>query len=181
MFRLDPAAERFQAGGMSAVAIVGAAAVSPLGLGWRGLGDAGDPRKATLLAATHPAVRGYEVPEMPEGRDAGDAKSRRLMSRSARFAAIAARDALREAAWPERGAVGYWLGVGASGGPLGEITAMLNIASEHGEVSLARLGGEGLQVSNPLQRFQVLNNFVMCHGAILEQVGGPNGALFSRG
>jgi len=26
-----------------------------------------------------------------------------------------------------------------------------------------------------------MNNFTLCHGAILESVGGPNGALFSRG
>jgi 3-oxoacyl-(acyl-carrier-protein) synthase len=166
---------------MSTVAIVGAAAVSPLGLGWRGLGDAGNPNAATLLASTHPSVHGFEVPAIAESRDAGDAKSRRLMSRSARFAAIAAHDALREAGWIERGDVGYWLGVGASGGPLGEIVAMLKVSVDHGAVSLARLGAEGLLASNPLHTFQVLNNFAMCHGAILEGTGGPNGAFFSRG
>lgn len=164
------------------VVIVGAAGVSARGLGWRGLGDATAILQATaVLADTHPAVRGFAVPAIPEDRDAGDLKSRRLMSRSARLAAIAARDALREAGWTERADVGYWLGCGASGGPLGEIVAMLNIALEDGAVSLAKLGAEGLAASNPLHTFQVLNNFAMCHGAILEGTGGPNGAFFSRG
>lgn len=163
------------------VAIVGAAAVSPLGLGWRGLSEPGHPNPASLLDASHPGVGGFEVPALSEALDAGDVKSRRLMSRSARFAAIAAREALREAGWQVRADVGYWLGVGASGGPLGEIVAMLRIALEDGEVSLARLGAEGLLASNPLHTFQVLNNFAMCHGAIVEGTCGPNGALYSRG
>jgi hypothetical protein len=163
------------------VAIVGAAGVSARGLGWRGLGDARGPGPSAVLADTHPAVRGFAVPAIPEDRDAGDAKSRRLMSRSARLAAIAARDALLETGWTDRADVGYWLGCGASGGPLGEIVAMLNIAVEDGAVSLGKLGAEGLTASNPLHTFQVLNNFAMCHGAILEGTGGPNGAFFSRG
>ena len=166
---------------MSDVQIVGAAAVSPMGLGWRGLSKPSAPHSATLLAATHPDVRGFEVPPIPDVRDAGDAKSRRLMSRSARFAAIVARDALGEAGWTERNDVGYWLGVGASGGSLSEIVAMLRIAKDGEALSLARLGGEGLAATNPLNTFQVLNNFALCHGAILEGTGGPNGGFFSRG
>jgi len=162
------------------IAIVGGSAVSPAGLGWRGMMDR-QPNRATLLAVTHPAAGGFEVPAIPAEHDAGDAKSRRLMSRSARFAAIAARDALREAGWSDRTDVGYWLGVGASGGPLSEIVTMLQISIDEGAVSLAKLGAEGLLASNPLHTFQVLNNFTMCHGAILEGTGGPNGALFSRG
>jgi hypothetical protein len=34
---------------------------------------------------------------------------------------------------------------------------------------------------NPLFTFQTLNNFSLCHGAILEGLGGPNAAFFSRG
>jgi 3-oxoacyl-[acyl-carrier-protein] synthase II len=163
------------------VAIVGAAAVSPLGLGWRGLGERGAPQVATLLATSYPAVTGFEVPVIPEASDAGDAKSRRLMSRAARFAAIAAREAARDAAWAECGGVGYWLGVGASGGPVAEMVAIINASVDGGAVSLARLGAQGLQASNPLTTFQVLNNFTMCHGAILEGTTGPNGAFYSRG
>ena len=168
---------------MSPVAIVGAAALGPHGLGWRGLGglaDRGPLCAATLLAATHPGVHGLEVPAIAADDDVPP-KALRLMSRAARFAAIVLREALREAGWTERAGVGYWLGVGASGGPLHELVAMLQLARDGDQVSMERLGREGLLASNPLQSFQVLNNFTMCHGAILEGTSGPNGALFSRG
>jgi len=48
-------------------------------------------------------------------------------------------------------------------------------------LSLARLGGEGLAACNPLLAFQLMNNFTMCHGAIIAGTTGPSGALFSRG
>ncbi len=163
------------------IAIAGAAAVSPLGLDWRGLASGRGAHPATLLRATHPEVAGFEVPPIPPERDAGDAKSRRVMSRGARFAAIAARDALREAGWATRKGVGYWLGVGASGGPLAELVAMLGLSLDAGAVSLARLGSDGLLASNPVHTFQVLNNFSMCHGAILDGTTGPTGAFYSRG
>lgn len=163
------------------VAIVGAGAVSPSGLGWRGLADARPAARPTLLAETHPDVRGFETPPIAPEHDAGDLKSRRLMSRSARFAAIAAREALRESGWSKRDDVGFWLGCGASGGPIGELVKVLALSRENGAVSLAKLGVEGLAASNPLNTFQVLNNFAMCHGAILEGIMGPNSALFSRG
>lgn len=165
---------------MSPVAIVGAAALSPRGLGWRGLGDRAQSCEATLLAATHPDVRGFEVPAIAADDDVAP-KVLRLMSRAARFAAIVVREAIRDAAWTGCAGVGYWLGVGASGGPLHELVAMLQLAREGDQVSMERLGREGLLASNPLQSFQVLNNFTMCHGAILEGISGPNGALFSRG
>jgi hypothetical protein len=158
-------------------AVVGVGAVSPLGLGWRQLAEMGQGAPATLL----PGVQGFQVAELPPASDAGDAKSRRLMSRAARFAAICAREALAEAGWTAREQVGYWLGVGASGGPLEEIVAMIGASLDDGRVSMARLGEAGLAVSNPLSTFQVLNNFTMCHGAIALGTGGPNGAFFSRG
>ena len=165
---------------MKPVAIVGAAAVSPRGIGWRGLSDPGSSHASTLLAATHPGVRGFEVPPIRADADVPP-KARRLMSRGAWLAAIAMRDALIDATWSDRADVGCWLGVGASGGPLVEMVAMLQIARDGDHVSMLRLGREGLLASNPLQSFQVLNNFTMCHGAILEGTSGPNGAFFSRG
>ena len=59
--------------------------------------------------------------------------------------------------------------------------ALLDESIEGGAFSLARFGEHGLGACNPLLAFQLMNNFTMCHGAILEGVGGPNGALFSRG
>ncbi|MCE9572562.1 MAG: hypothetical protein K8W52_05350, partial [Deltaproteobacteria bacterium] len=44
-----------------------------------------------------------------------------------------------------------------------------------------RFGGPGLAACNPLLAFQLMNNFTMCHAAIQEGIGGPSGALFSRG
>ncbi len=169
------------------VAVVGAAAVSAFGLGWRGLGDAvlaGTPLRSTThaLAATHPGVEAAEVPPLPPAQDAGDGRQRKLMSRGARLAAVVMREALRDAHWSEgREEIGAFLGVGASGGTMEELTAMLRASIEGGVLSMERFGREGLAACNPLFAFQLMNNFTLCHGAILEGVGGPNGAFFSRG
>jgi len=159
------------------VAIVAAAAVSAFGLSWRGLGEAVATRSLAPRST-------FEVPPISPADDAGDARARKAMSRPARLAAIALRRALADAAWSaaERESAGFFLGVGASGGPIGEMVAMLRASlDEHSRVSPARLGAEGLLASNPLFTFHVLNNFTLCHGAILEGVQGPNAALFSRG
>jgi hypothetical protein len=122
------------------------------------------------------------VPPYAEEREAASAKVRKTMSRSAQLAAIACKEALAAAGWTEgRETIGYHLGVGASGGPLAEVIAMFDASVEDGALSMAKLGDAGLRACNPMFTFQVLNNFAMCHGAILEGLGGPNGAWFSRG
>jgi len=159
-------------GRTSRVAIVGVGAVSAFGLGWRRLGGAvveGKPLRSTshALAATHPGIEAAQVPALAPTQDAGDGRQRKLMSRGARLAAIAMREALRDARWIEgREELGAFLGVGASGGAMDELTAMLQA---------------GITACNPLFAFQLMNNFTLCHGTILEGVGGPNGAFFSRG
>ncbi len=159
-------------GRTSRVAIVGAGAVSAFGLGWRGLGGAvveGKPLRSTThaLAATHSGLEAAQVPALAPAQDAGDGRQRKLMSRGARLAAIAMRETLRDARWSEgREELGAFLGVGASGGAMDELTAMLQ---------------SGITACNPLFAFQLMNNFTLCHGTILEGVGGPNGAFFSRG
>lgn len=154
------------------VAVVGCGAVSTHGIGWRGLAGAAPPAAGTTAA----------VPPIAADRDAGNPKVRKTMSQAARLAAIALREALAAAAWTEsRDAIGYYLGVGASGGPLAEVIAMFDASVIDGGLSMARLGDAGLRACNPMFTFQVLNNFAMCHGAILEGTGGPNGAWFSRG
>ncbi|QRN92952.1 hypothetical protein JRI60_27485 [Archangium violaceum] len=169
------------------VAVVGAAAVSAFGVGWRGLGGAvlaGKPLRSTThaLAATHPGVEAAEVPPFAPSQDAGDGRQRKLMSRGARLAAVVMREALRDAHWSEgHEEIGAFLGVGASGGTMDELTAMLRASIEGGTLSMERFGREGLAACNPLFAFQLMNNFTLCHGAILEGVGGPNGAFFSRG
>jgi hypothetical protein len=62
-----------------------------------------------------------------------------------------------------------------------ELEAMLRASREGEHFSLARFGEAGLQACNPLFAFQLMNNFTLCHGAILEGLGGPNAAFFSRG
>jgi hypothetical protein len=173
---------------MEPVAVAGAAALSAFGLSWRGLGRAVaarsiQPSPSRELAATHPGTASFEVPPIPPAEDAGDARARKAMSRPARLAAVAMREALADAGWNgDREEIGCFLGVGASSGPIGEMVAMLRASlDERGAISPARLGAEGLAASNPLFTFHVLNNFTLCHGAIREGLSGPNAALFSRG
>jgi 3-oxoacyl-(acyl-carrier-protein) synthase len=169
------------------VAIVGAGAVSAFGIGWRGLGRAVaaghiQPRESVLLRESHPGTLASEVPEIPTALDAGDARARKLMSRAARLAAIAMREALAEAAFGERREeIGAWMGVGASGIGMEDVPAIVSASFVDGGLSLRRLGDQGLRACNPLFTFQTLNNFSLCHGAILEGLGGPNAAFFSRG
>lgn len=169
------------------VAVVGAGAVSAFGLGWRGLGGAvveGTPLRSTshALSTTHPGVEASEVPALMPIQDAGDARQRKLMSRGARLAAVALREALHDARWNEgREEIGAFVGVGSSGGSMDELTNMLGASIDGGTFSHERFGQEGLAACNPLFAFQLMNNYTLCHGAILEGVGGPNGAFFSRG
>lgn len=169
------------------VAVVGAGAVSAFGLGWRGLGGAvveGTPRLSTshALSVTHPGVEASEVPSLMPTQDAGDAHQRQLMSRGARLAAVALREVLRDTRWDAgREEIGAYLGVGASGGSMDELTGMLQASIDGGTFSLERFGREGLAACHPLFAIQWMNNYTLCHAAILEGVGGPNGAFFSRG
>lgn len=164
-----------------------AAAVSAFGFGWRGLGAAvaeGRPGfvPALQLAATHGAVMASEVGAIAPAIDV-EARARKLMSHPARLAAIALAMALGESGWAqqERAQAALYLGVGASGCSMDELTRMLAASMEDGRFSLARFGKDGLAACNPLFAFQLMNNFTMCHGAILSGTGGPNGAFYSRG
>ena len=154
---------------MRTVYVSGAAAVTGHGFDWRALGQA----QGTLAV---------EVPAIPAEIDV-DARSRKLMSHPARLAAVALRLALDDAAWPAAGRedIALYLGVGASGCSMEELTRMLAASIVDHEFSPERFGGAGLAACNPLFAFQLMNNFTMCHGAILHGTGGPNGAFYSRG
>lgn len=154
---------------MRPVFINGAAAVSGCGFNWRGLGST-------------ERIRAFEVPAIAADIDV-DARSRKLMSHPARLAAVALRLALGDAAWPVEGReeIALYLGVGASGCSMEELTRMLAASIADHEYSLERFGGAGLAACNPLFAFQLMNNFTLCHGAILNGTGGPNGAFYSRG
>lgn len=154
---------------MRPVFVSGAAAVSGHGFDWRGLGQAD-----SAIAA--------EVPAIPADIDV-DARSRKLMSHPARLAAVALQLALGDAAWGPEGRedIALYLGVGASGCSMEELTRMLAASIVDHEFSPERFGSAGLAACNPLFAFQLMNNFTMCHGAILHGTGGPNGAFYSRG
>jgi hypothetical protein len=151
-----------------AVAITHTAAVSAFGVGGRGLGRA--------------LVDGRALPGLPAEVPLANPRARKMMSRAAYLAARCLADLLREAAWSDdRDRIGYYLGVGASGGSLDELMAVIDGSLVDGAFSLARFGDRGLAACNPLLAFQLMNNFTLCHGAILEGLGGPNSAVFSRG
>lgn len=172
---------------MREVFISGAAALSAFGFDWRGLGGAVMERSigfspSSQLADTHGVVAASEVPAIPPEIDV-EARSRKLMSRPARLAAVALRLALIDAAWPRpaREDIAFYLGVGASGCSMDELNRMLAESIEDRRFSQDRFGGAGLAACNPLFAFQLMNNFTLCHGAILNGPGGPNGAFYSRG
>ena len=151
------------------VAVVGASAISAFGNGWRGLGE------AIVEARTLPGVPAEPAPDRSPL-----ARARKMMSRGAYLAASCLGELVRGLAG-RPAACGYFLGVGASGGSLDDVIALLRESFADGVFSLERFGDRGLAACNPLLAFQLMNNFTLCHGAILEAIGGPNGALFSRG
>jgi hypothetical protein len=160
------------------VAVAGAGAISAYGAGWHGLGSA--------MLAGEPPREG--VMDSPQGgasqsdEKLGNPRARKMMSRSAYLAALCLRQLLQDVGWHEgRARIGYYLGVGASGGSMADFTAMLRASIVDSRFSLKRFGEQGLAACNPLLAFQLMNNFALCHGAILEGVGGPNSAFFSRG
>ena len=160
-----------------AVAIAGAAAISRYGATWRGLS------RALTDGAPLPGVPAETPLANPKARNA-----RKMMSRGAYLAAAALAELMRDLGWSaeQREGAGYYLGVGASGGSLDDVTALLDAsivetASGTREFSTVAFGEHGLAACNPLLAFQLMNNFTLAHGAIFEGLGGPNGALFSRG
>jgi hypothetical protein len=158
------------------VYVAGAAALTPVGLGWRGLAT----RTATGVASAAP-----EVPALAPADDPCQPRHRKMMSRAAYLAAAVIRAALREPAVAgldlPPAEIGCFLGVGASGGDIPELEAMLRESVAGGAFQLDRFGDAGLRAANPLFAFQLMNNFTLCHGAILAGLEGPNAALFSRG
>jgi 3-oxoacyl-(acyl-carrier-protein) synthase len=136
------------------------------------------------VAITHSASRGPYLADAPALDEAlASPRARKMMSRSAYLAALALADLMRalDVSAETRGSIGYFLGVGGSAGSLDDVTALLDASIIDDRFSLPAFGDRGLAACNPLLAFQLMNNFTMCHGAILENLGGPNGALFSRG
>jgi len=158
------------------VFVHGAAALSGFGPGWRGL--AARVRRGERAPAP-------EVPPLDAGDQPCEPRQRKLMSRAAYLGAAAIRIALGElraaAIAAPAAELGLYMGVGASGGDMGELESMLRASVGGGAFLLERFGGAGLGAANPLFAFQLMNNYTLCHGAILAGLQGPNGAFFSRG
>lgn len=169
------------------VPIVGAGAVSTRGLGWRGLSHAlasrpCEPEVSAELATSHPGTRSFEVKALAEPTSVVERRARPLMSRSAVLASMATNAALQDAPWQAPlDDVGFYLGVGASGGSIDQLAAMLAASLEGGDFELPRFGDRGLAACNPLFAFQLMNNFTLCHSAIVHGTQGANAAFFSRG
>lgn len=152
--------------------MVAASTLTAAGLASRGLGQ-------RVLEGNHPPPR--EVPAPSPSRPE-DIRQKKLMSRAAWFSALVMRGALAEARWSEqRAEIGAFFGVGASGAEMDEVARLVAASLEGERFSLARCGEEGLDACNPLFAFQIMNNFTLCHGAILEGLAGPNATFFSRG
>ena len=156
---------------MNPVAVVGASAISAFGHSCRGLGQALLDRRlkpvpTRQLADSHPAVAGSEVAEIPKPENPTERNARKLMSRGALLGALAARALVRAmdgalSGWTRPHLdLGYYLGVGASGGDMSQLTAMLHAslipASANGpgqptdersalSLSMERFGDAGLR------------------------------------
>jgi hypothetical protein len=167
--------------------IVGASAVSAFGFDWRTLGSAVAAganvfAPSRQLTPSHGRVMAAQVPDVPVLLEV-PLKARKLMSDPARLCAVALGLVLSDLSWSPSAVAeaGMLVGVGASGAQMSELIALLGASIEGHEFSLSRLGTAGLAACNPLFAFQLMNNFTLCHAAILNGVGGPNGAFFSRG
>lgn len=136
----------------------------------------------TRVQIVHTASLGpYLAGASPAEEPLASPRARKMMSRGAYLAARCLADLVKALGDTDRTAIAYHLGVGSSAGSLDDVTPLLDAAIVDGAFSLLAFGGRGLAACNPLLAFQLMNNFTLCHGAILEGIGGPNGAIFSRG
>lgn len=166
---------------MRPVAVIAASAVSARGIGWRGLGRV--VRASETAATPCKALGGVlaaQVPVLPAAQDV-EPRQLKLMSRGARLSCVAARGLFQESPTLPREETGFFLGVGASGGAVEELEAMLDASFSEQHFDLGRFGTAGLAACNPLFAFQLMNNYTLCHAAIREGLRGPNAAIFSRG
>lgn len=153
-----------------------ACALGPWSTDWRAHADA-------LLTGSAPPQ-----PEalLPVVKDAALRRQQKRMSHSAYLATLALGQLLESAPALKADAMnlGYFLGVGASGGQLDQLQELLAYSQRDGEqggFDERRFGQEGLSACNPLFAFQLMNNFTLCHGAIIHGLGGPNAALYGAG
>lgn len=142
----------------------------------------GDLRALTEQVERPSSVVQSRVATLPKPGSRAEARARNQMSRSAILAAIALGRAIEDAGVSDVRHAAYYLGVGASGGAVDQLEAMLGASrGDDGRFDVRRFSTDGLRACNPMFAFQLMNNFTLCHGAILHGIGGPNGAIFSTG
>jgi hypothetical protein len=175
------------------VYICGASSISSWGFDWREMGQkllesqtAFAPvrqlQEFTDIESGTPAVIGSEVSDIPNQYDV-EPRSRKFMSHPARLAAVALKLLIAETNWSTeiRQDVAFYLGVGASGAAMSELEAMLAASIQNHQFSVNDFGAKAINACNPLFAFQLMNNFTLCHAAILHGIGGANSAFYSRG
>ncbi len=119
-------------------------------------------------------------PEIDLPAHVPDRRMRKFMSRHAELAAVAARQALEEAAPHTRGIaaerMGLYAGVGLAAVDIRFSTGLLRASlNETGAFSLGRFAREGLRTIHPLWSFHTLANMPACIVSILEGIKGDNG------
>ena len=174
------------------VYICGAATVSSWGFDWREMGQKLLESQTTFAPALQlqvftdsnstSSIIGSEVPNIPSEYDI-EPRSRKFMSHPARLAAVALKLLIAQTKWPAEICqdAAFYLGVGASGAAMSELEAMLDVSIHDHQFSVNDFGAKALNACNPLFAFQLMNNFTLCHAAILHGIGGPNSAFYSRG
>ncbi len=168
-----------------ALQLVGLGVVSPAGVGAealrRALASPPPPLEERMLEIGVRAPAAFPIDAL-ETHLALDAKTLRLMSVSAKLAAIAVREALaiRPVGLLDA-SIGFFLGAGASGDLETDAAVVLQASVENGRYSDAQFGRRGMRALHPLKTFLLLTNFTMCHAAMIEGTRGPNGVFFSRG
>lgn len=109
-------------------------------------------------------------------------RHRKMMSEAAVLSYLALERALTLNQWSVGDeSYAYYLGVGASGSTKQELNRILSASASDHEFSMSLFGEAGLAACNPLFAFQLMNNFTLCHAAILKKIRGPNSAFYSRG
>ena len=146
-------------------------AVARSATGWRGLGGA---------LADGPC----RSPGMPDEAPLGNPRARKMMSRGGVPRGALPRDcSSATSAGPRTSArrAGYFLGVGASGGSLDDVIALLDASIADGAFSLARFGDAGPRRVQPAARVPADEQLHAVPRRDPRGLGGPNSALFSRG
>lgn len=131
---------------------------------------------ATFACPVAAEVRGFD----PQPYVA-EAKLLRLMNRDARFAVVAARRALDDAALVvgrdyAADEIALFGATGPASLPLDDVAPLVRAAStSDGHFEASRLGDRGLKAISPVLSFKILANMPVCFVSICLGIEGPNG------